>query len=137
TIKTAVLNTLISYSPLLIIFAAIIAVLSTVFFYRKVTSEFNERVTLYQQLQHVNDDTVKRIKTIKNIASQISSGNYKVRLNETSKDGLGNLSVSLNSMAEALQKSFGLLEDKDWMQTGIASLNNQMVGNKEITTLCT
>ncbi len=130
--KTKEMNTLAGFSPILIIFAAILSVLSTVFFYQKVSSEFNERVSLFQQLQHLNEDTAKRIDTIKSIAHQISSGNYKVRLHETSKDGLGVLSTSLNSMAEALQSSFTQLEDKDWMQTGVATLNDKMVGDKEV-----
>lgn len=133
--KTKEMNTLAGFSPILIVIAAVLSILSTVFFYRKVSSEFNERVALFQQLQHVNEDTAKRIDTIKSIAHQISTGNYKVRLNETSKDGLGSLSSSLNSMAEALQTSFKLLEDKDWMQTGIANINEKMVGDKDVTAL--
>ncbi|RZK68351.1 MAG: histidine kinase, partial [Pedobacter sp.] len=133
--KTKEMNALAGFSPFLIIFAAILSILSTVFFYQKVSSEFNERVSLFQQLQHINEDTAKRIDTIKSIAHQISTGNYKVRLHETSKDGLGSLSGSLNSMAEALQTSFALLEDKDWMQTGVATLNDKMVGDKDIHAL--
>ncbi|MNK19581.1 Autoinducer 2 sensor kinase/phosphatase LuxQ [compost metagenome] len=133
--KTKEMNTLAGFSPYLIIFAAILSILSTVFFYQKVSSEFNERVGLFQQLQHLNEDTAKRIDTIKSIAHQISSGNYKVRLHETSKDGLGSLSGSLNSMAEALQTAFGLLEDKEWMQTGVATLNDKMVGDKDVHAL--
>jgi len=134
--KMAEMNTLSGYAPLLIILAAILSLLSTIFFYRKVSGEFNERVSLYQQLQQVNEDTAKRIDTIKSIAHQISTGNYKVRLHESSKDGLGVLSTSLNTMAEALQSSFTQLEDKDWMQTGVATLNDKMVGDKDVPTLC-
>jgi len=134
-IKTQEMNTLAGISPYLIVFAALLSILSTIFFYRKVSSEFGERVALFQQLQHLNEDTAKRIDTIKSIAHQISTGNYKVRLHETSKDGLGSLSGSLNSMAEALQTSFALLEDKDWMQTGVATLNDKMVGDKDIHAL--
>lgn len=134
--RMADMNALSGYAPFLIILAAILSLLSTIFFYRKVSGEFNERVLLYQQLQQVNEDTSKRIDTIKSIAHQISTGNYKVRIQEHSKDGLGILSTSLNAMAEALQSSFTQLEDKDWMQTGIADLNDKMVGDKAITTLC-
>ncbi|WP_343530868.1 response regulator [Pedobacter sp.] len=130
--KTKEMNTLAGFSPILIVLAAILSILSTVFFYRKVSSEFNERVVLFQQLQHLNEDTAKRIDTIKSIAHQISNGNYKVRLHENAKDGLGVLSTSLNSMAEALQSSFSMLEDKDWMQTGVATLNDKMVGDKDV-----
>jgi signal transduction histidine kinase/CheY-like chemotaxis protein/CHASE3 domain sensor protein len=133
--KTSQMNTFAGFSPILIVFAAILSVLSTVFFYRKVSSEFNERVTLFQQLQQVNEETAKRIDTIKSIAYQISTGNYKVRLQENTKDGLGVLSTSLNNMAEALQSSFTQLEDRDWMQTGVATLNDRMVGDKDVQAL--
>jgi signal transduction histidine kinase/CheY-like chemotaxis protein/CHASE3 domain sensor protein len=133
--RTSEMNALSNYAPLLIVLAAMLSILSTVFFYRKVTSEFNERVELFQQLQNLNEETSKRIDTIKDIAAQISTGNYKARLEENSKDGLGSLSGSLNNMAESLQYSFSLLEDKDWLQTGIAKLNDQMVGEKDIQAL--
>ncbi|WP_461789075.1 response regulator [Pedobacter sp.] len=133
--KTKEMTSLAGFSPFLIILAALLSILSTVFFYRKVSGEFNERVSLFNQLQQVNEDTAKRIETIKSIAHQISTGNYKVRIHETSKDGLGILSSSLNTMAEALQSSFNALEDKDWMQTGVAILNEKMVGEKDTASL--
>src|SRR5690606_35847300 len=72
---------------------------------------------------------------IENVASQISQGNYRIRLDQITKDGLGSLSVSLNKMAESLQQSFDTLEEKEWLQAGIANLNEQMVGEKEIPVL--
>ncbi|RYE44141.1 MAG: GAF domain-containing protein, partial [Sphingobacteriales bacterium] len=50
-------------------------------------------------------------------------------------DGLGSLAGSLNAMAESLQYSFTLLADKEWLQSGIASLNDQMVGEKDVDAL--
>jgi len=134
-IRTADMGLLSSYTPYLIIFAAILSLLITIFFYRKVASDYDERIKLQQKLQDVNEDTAKRIQVIQGVARQISSGDYKVRLDEVSKDGLGSLAGSLNAMAESLQYSFGLLEDKEWLQSGIAKLNDQMVGEKDIKTL--
>jgi signal transduction histidine kinase/DNA-binding response OmpR family regulator/CHASE3 domain sensor protein len=133
--RTADLNKLAGYTPLLIILASILSLLITIFFYRKVASDFDERMQLQQKLQDINDETAYRIQVIQGIARQISSGDYKVRLDEVSKDGLGSLAGSLNAMAESLQYSFGLLEDKDWLQSGIAKLNNSIVGEKDIKTL--
>ncbi len=134
--KTAKMNELSGYSLWLIIFAAVVSLFSTLYFYNKVNQEFTERLTLYNQLQEVNERTSKRIDIIKSVARQISNGNYKVRIQEDSKDGLGALSTSLNKMAEALHISFTQLEDKDWMQSGIAALNEKMVGEKDVFTLC-
>jgi len=133
--RTADQNKLAGYTPLLIILAAVFAILITVFFYRKVSADFNARVLLQQQLQEQNDETEHRIEVIQGIASQISQGDYNVRLDESEKDSLGSLALSLNAMAESLQYSFSLLADKEWLQTGIATLNDKMVGEKSVTTL--
>ncbi len=133
--RTADMNTFAGYTPFLIIFAAVLSLLITIFFYRKVSSDFNQRVKLQQKLQDLNDETAKRIQLIQNIAAQISKGNYSSRLDDVSKDGLGSLSGSLNTMAESLQYSFKQLEDKEWLQTGVAKLNDKMVGEKDVETL--
>ncbi|MFA6277837.1 MAG: response regulator [Pedobacter sp.] len=133
--RTTEMNTLSGYTPLLIILAAFLSLLITIFFYRKVASDFDARIKLQQELQTINDETANRIQVIQDIAKQISSGDYKIRLDEVAKDGLGSLVGSLNAMAESLQYSFGLLEDKEWLQSGVAKLNDQMVGEKDLKTL--
>ncbi len=133
--RTAEMNAIAGYTPFLIIFASLVSIFSTLFFYRKVSSEFSEKIILNQQLEQLNVETSRRIDTMKNIAYQISNGNYKIRLQENALDSLGVLSTSLNTMAESLKTSFNALEDKDWLQTGIANLNDKMVGEKDVRTL--
>ncbi|TCC93847.1 response regulator [Pedobacter frigiditerrae] len=134
-IRNADLTKISGYTPFLIILAAILSLLITIFFYRKVAADFDVRVELQRKLEILNKETDQRIQVIQGIARQISSGDYNVRLDDEAKDGLGNLSGSLNAMAESLQYSFGLLEDKEWLQSGIAKLNDQMVGEKDLKTL--
>lgn len=134
-LRTADMNAFANYTPMLIILAAVLSLAITIFFYRKVSSDFNHRMKLQQKLQDLNDETEKRIQIIQGIASQISKGDYSVRLDDDSQDGLGSLSGSLNEMAQSLAYSFGLLEDKEWLQTGVAKLNDRMVGEKDVTTL--
>lgn len=134
-IRTADMNTFAGYTPPLIIFAAFLSLIITIFFYRKVSTDFNQRIKLQQKLHEINEETAKRIELIENIAAQISKGNYQVRLDDVTKDNLGSLAGSLNTMAESLRYSFGLLEDKEWLQTGIAKLNDTMVGEKDLPTL--
>ena len=134
-IRTADMDSFAGYTPGLIIFAAILSLLITVFFYRKVSIDYDQRVKLQQKLQDLNEETANRIQLIQNIAAQISKGNYSARLDDVTKDGLGNLSASLNAMAESLQYSFSLLEDKEWLQTGVARLNDTMVGEKDVENL--
>lgn len=134
-IRTKDLNTIAGYTPILIIIAAVLAVLITIFFYRRVSMDFTTRMKLQQKLQEKNEEMDTRITVIQNIASKISNGDYEIRLDEKEKDGLGSLAGSLNAMAESLQYSFTLLADKEWLQSGIASLNDQMVGEKSVDRL--
>ncbi|MBB5437191.1 signal transduction histidine kinase/DNA-binding response OmpR family regulator/CHASE3 domain sensor protein [Pedobacter sp. AK017] len=134
-LRTADLNKLAGYTPSLIVLAAFLAILITFFFYRKVSADFNTRTRLQQELQDKNDEIDNRIEVIQGIAAQISSGDYRIRLDEEEKDGLGSLAGSLNAMAESLQYSFSLLADKEWLQSGIATLNDKMVGEKSVKEL--
>jgi signal transduction histidine kinase/DNA-binding response OmpR family regulator/CHASE3 domain sensor protein/HAMP domain-containing protein len=133
--RTSNQDKLAGFTPVLILLAAFLAILITIFFYRRVSSDFNERVKLQEELEETNKEVDRRIRVIQDIAAQISSGNYQIRLDEVSEDGLGRLAVSLNSMAESLQYSFSLLADKEWLQSGIANLNDKMVGEKNIEVL--
>jgi len=133
--RTASMNKLAGYTPVLILIAAFFAILITVFFYRRVSSDFNTRRRLQKELQQKKEEMDNRIEVIQGIAGQISSGNYQIRMDDEQKDGLGSLSGSLNSMAESLQYSFALLADKEWLQSSIASLNDKMVGEKTIEEL--
>ena len=130
--RTANMNRLSGYTPLLIIIAAFLAILITIFFYRKVASDFNERVKLQKELEDKNEEIDRRIVVIQEIANRISSGDYQIRLDEEQEDELGSLANSLNTMAESLQYSFSLLADKEWLQSGIAALNDKMVGEKSV-----
>src|SRR5690606_16844398 len=133
--RTDKLNELAGITPVIIIITGILAIGITLFFFRKVLSDFNQKISLQKELQQKNDDIQARITAIENVASQISQGNYRIRLDQITKDGLGSLSVSLNKMAQSLQQSFDTLEEKEWLQAGIANLNEQMVGEKEIPVL--
>ncbi|TDO19176.1 response regulator [Pedobacter duraquae] len=134
-LRTADLNKLASYTPTLIILAAVCSLLITFFFYRKVSTDFNARMKLQQALQDKNEEVDHRIEVIQGLASQISAGNYSIRLEEGTADGLGSLAGYLNAMAESLQYSFSLLGDKEWLQAGIANLNDKMVGEKSVSEL--
>ncbi|MES2455049.1 MAG: response regulator [Bacteroidota bacterium] len=133
--RTGELNTQAGYTPILILIAAALAVIITLFFYLRVSKDFNERLKLQEELKAKNEEIDNRIAVIQGIAGQISSGDYQLRMDDEVKDGLGGLALSLNAMAESLQYSFSLLADKEWLQTGIASLNDKMVGEKNLEIL--
>ncbi len=133
--QTSNLNKLANYTSVLIIIAALLAIIITVFFYRKLSSDFNERMLLQQALQNKTEEMNRRIQVIKDLASQISSGNYQTRIADVEGDNLGSLAGHLNSMAESLHHSFNALADKEWLQSGIAGLNDKTAGEKSVEQL--
>ncbi|WP_293784771.1 response regulator [uncultured Pedobacter sp.] len=130
--RTNELNKLTSYTPILILIAALLAIMITLFFYRRVSIDFDERVKLQQEIEDKKYEMEKRIAAIKEIAVQISNGNYGVKLDSQSQDDIGELSESLNTMSLSLKKSFDALEENEWLQTGVANLNVKMVGEKDV-----
>lgn len=130
--RTSELNKLTAYTPILILIAAALAILITLFFYRKVSIDFDERAKLQQEIEDKKYQMERRIIAIKEIANQISNGNYGVLLDNASEDDLGVLSDSLNSMSLSLKKAFDTLAENEWLQTGVANLNVKMVGEKDV-----
>ncbi|MES3018704.1 MAG: response regulator [Bacteroidota bacterium] len=133
--RTANMNRFASYTPILIMIAAALSLIITIFFYIKVSNDFAEKTKLQQDLEAKDFEIRNRIAIIQDIADKISSGDYKIRVNDTEKDDLGSLSFALNKMAESLDVSFTQLHHKEWLQGGIAKLNEIMVGEKNIEQL--
>ncbi|MEO6188441.1 MAG: response regulator [Ginsengibacter sp.] len=133
--RTSKLNSLAKLAPSIIIFTALLAIAITLYFYRKLSVDFSKRANLQRQLSQKNEEIETRINSIEKVADQISKGNYKIRLDQITQDGLGSLAGSVNNMATSLQTSFDLLEENEWMQKGVASLNQTMVGEKPVEKL--
>jgi len=125
------------YTPMLIAVAAMLSILIAVFFYRRVHADFLERAELYSELQQKEAGIARRIEVIGDLAEQVSEGNYQVRVPDEEQDSLGELGGSLNKMAESLEYSFGLLSEKEWLQTGIVRLSDNIVGETDMNALVT
>lgn len=122
-------------TPVLIIIAAIMAILITFYFYRRVANNFKQINTLNDELSEKDRQIAARITTIETIAQRISEGDYKTRASDEEKDSLGSLAGSINKMAESLDVSFTNIAGKEWLQKGAAELNENMVGEKSLHTL--
>ncbi len=133
--RTDKLNEISNYTPVIIAFAAILAILVSLYFYFRVLKETNERAGLQEALEANDREMNRRLNIIKNIAELIASGDYSPRIEDSEKDSLGILSQSLNKMASSLEVSFTHLSENEWMQNGIAGLNDQMIGEKDIPIL--
>lgn len=133
--RTGTVSQFASYTSILILLASILAILVTIISFIRVNNDFNKRVQLQLALQQKDEETTQRLNIIQQIADKISSGNYKTRVDDEGKDVLGALSLSLNKMAESLDYSFTSLSEKEWLQAGVAILNEKMIGEKDITSL--
>lgn len=128
--RNASLSRFAVYTPVLIVIAALLSIIITLFFYMRVKNDFEQREKLQRELEAKDADISRRIGIIQNIAEKISAGNYAVRTTDEGSDGLGALSYSLNSMAASLEYSFNTLASQEWLQKGVAQLNDAMIGEK-------
>ncbi|SKB68113.1 Signal transduction histidine kinase [Parapedobacter luteus] len=135
--RTTVQNRFATYTPGVIVLAALLAILVAVVFYIRIVRDMAVRRAMALQLEQKEWEMQQRIDLIQGIAAQISAGDYTIRINDEEKDALGSLAGSLNRMAESLALSFERLENNEWLQSGVAELNEKMVGEKQVDTICT
>lgn len=129
------LKLFVAYTPIGIIVVAVVALLTTIIFYTRVRKDFEIRSRLQNELKKNEQHITRRIDIIHDIATKISAGDYKTRVNDEEHDALGGLADSLNKMADSLQYSFDLLREKEWMQTGVAELNEKMIDETDVNEL--
>lgn len=124
-----------NYSLALIVVAFFIAFLISIVFMIRILKDYNERLLLQQELEKKDKETAERLQVIGGIATQISKGNYDVQIDDRKADTLGALGASIHDMKDSLKSSFELLSQKEWLQSGVAALNDKMLGEKTIQKL--
>ncbi|MFC5284663.1 response regulator [Pedobacter alpinus] len=135
-IRTNASNKSAELTPLLLILSGVISLIITLVFYFRIKTDFTERELLKNKLLETERATGESILKIAEIAQQIALGNYKTRIEEHDLELLSKLSVSLNNMAASLETSFNKLNDNEWLQKGLAVLNESLVGNKTVDVIC-
>ncbi len=133
--RTLDMNRFANSTPVFILLAAALAMMITIASFFKVNSDFNRQVKLQKALQEKDADITERITIIENIANSISDGEFHTRINDEGKDILGSLAGSLNKMAANLEANFKKISEEEWLQNGIARLNEKMIGEKNIDML--
>lgn len=123
------------FTSILIISAAVIAILLSIVFFGRILNDYRERMRLQLELEEKDRETAERIRFMSNLSTQISTGNYDIRIDDAESDALGNVAGSLNNMAQSLGETFAKLADNEWLQTGVAQLNNLMLGEKQVAEL--
>ncbi|MBD3583040.1 response regulator [Flavobacterium selenitireducens] len=124
-----------NYSVMLIVGAALISIALSILFFARILNDYNERSRLNRELLEKEAEIAERIRIISGIAVQITQGNFKVRVKDSTSDSLGSVGESLNNMAMELDRSFQSLSDKEWLQTGVAGLSDVMIGDKPLRQL--
>ncbi len=122
-------------SVITIVLAAILSLLISGFYFRRIMNDYRDRAKLHESLRQKDREMTQRIDAVSTIATQISQGNYDIRIDDEQSDALGVVSESLNTMASSLSASFKTLSDNEWHQSGVAELNKVMLGEKTLAQL--
>jgi signal transduction histidine kinase/CheY-like chemotaxis protein/CHASE3 domain sensor protein len=135
SVRTAKLDRFISLTPTLILIASALGILVTIISFLRVLADYNHRASLQLSLQKKDEQISKRLTAIEGIANQISTGDYALKVDDEEKDALGSIAGSLNKMAQSLDVSFTELKNREWLQTGVAQLNELMIGENDLEVL--
>lgn len=126
------LNSSSSTTVLFIICSALAATIVSIIFYIQMKNDLIRREKLERQLRAKDEEIANRVSAIQEIAHQVANGDYSKRVSDETGDNLGDLAESLNHMTESLQNSFDKIRKSDWLQKGLAFLNESLVGNKAV-----
>ncbi|RYY71280.1 MAG: response regulator [Chitinophagaceae bacterium] len=130
--RTETLNRISAYTPVIIVIAALLAIIITLVFFYKTNKDIDVRSRLQDELEAKDRSINHRIGLIQEVSAKISEGDYSVRVEDTEADRLGNISISLNKMAASLERAFTDLAAREWLQSGLAALNEAVIGNDNL-----
>lgn len=133
--RTAKLARFSENTPILIVAAALLAIIITILFYIRTNADMSERARLQEVLVRKDAAISQRINTIQRVSGKISAGDYSVRVADDGADELGGISAALNKMAAFLETSFNALADREWLQAGMAGLNETIIGDDDMQRL--
>ncbi|MFN8346650.1 MAG: response regulator [Spirosomataceae bacterium] len=125
----------ISYTPILLVIAAVISVLITAFTYIRIKSDLEERIAQQRKEEERHIETAERISVMEEFTQQVAAGNYSARASDTKDDELGRISKALNTMTGALETGFRELQNKTWLQEGTMGIEDAMRGERDLTIL--
>lgn len=125
----------ISFTPVLLIIAALISILITAFAYFRIKRDMDERMEQQRIAEQKYVETSERIAVMEDITQLIAEGDYSVRSSDKREDELGRISSALNKMAGSLEDTFNDLNIRNWLQTGAVRLGDAMRGERDLEKL--
>ncbi len=126
-----------TYTPFLLVVAALISILITGFAYVRIKRDLDERREQQLHDEERYRETTTRISTMEAVTRQIANGHYAVRSPDSQDDELGRISTALNKMAVSLEETFGDLDSRNWLQTGAVQIGNAIRGEKNVQQVAT
>jgi signal transduction histidine kinase/CheY-like chemotaxis protein/CHASE3 domain sensor protein len=120
----------INFTPILLVVAALISILITVFAYMRIRNDMGKRIAQQRQEAEKYAETGQRINYIEQITQRVSDGDYTARSEDDQEDELGRISLALNSMTSSLQRTFDDLNSKNWLQTGAVNISDAIRGER-------
>ncbi len=134
-IRSSQQDTFIVYTPILVISAALLSILITIFSYIKIKRDLDERLKKQLEDEAKYKETTERINVMEGLTQKVSAGDYSIRSSDDKQDELGRVSKALNVMTASLQTTFTTLENKAWLQEGSVKIADAMRGERNIKRL--
>lgn len=125
----------ITYTPVLLVIAAIISILITAFTYLRIKKDLDDRIAQQQLADEKYIETSARITLMEKYTQQVAAGDYTARTSDTKDDELGRISKALNTMTGALETTFNDIQNKTWLQEGTVNVGNAIRGEREVNVL--
>ncbi|MCE7060096.1 response regulator [Dyadobacter sp. CY343] len=120
----------IQYTPILLVVAALVSILITLFAYLRIKNDMDKRIVQQQIETDKYAETQRRIAHIEEVTQDVSDGDYSVRAVEDSEDELGRIAIALNKMAGSLEQTFNDLNSKNWLQAGAVRVSDAIRGER-------
>ncbi len=119
-----------TWTPIIVILAALIAIAISLLAYYRVKSDLDERIRKQQEEQQRYEETNRRIVAIEGFTQEVSEGNYSARSEDTKEDELGRIAKALNGMVASLEQTIADLDEQAWQTTGSARLAEVVRGER-------
>ncbi|TDE15473.1 response regulator [Dyadobacter psychrotolerans] len=120
----------ITYTPFLLLVAALISILITGFAYIRIKKDMDKRILQQKEEERKYQETRMRIGDMEEITRKISSGDYAARSEDHGDDDLGRIAGALNTMTGSLEETFTDLNNKSWLQTGSMQIADSIRGER-------
>ena len=125
----------ITYTPLLLLFAALISILITGFAYVRIKRDMDNRLIRQREEEAKYEETRLRINDMEEITRKVSAGDYTTRSEDKGDDELGKISTALNQMTSSLEQTFNDLNNKAWLQSGAVQISDAIRGERVLKKL--